>query len=320
MSTFTFPEAPTLNQVVMDEENNLIYEYLGTEQGWVAHSDASATPGAEPPIPTDEPLASAVAAPAITPSDTTDTPTPADPAAKASVAPQDASSSETSTTTPVESATPTAPQADASVSEEPITPTVEPALTIAQATTTEPVQAAAPTAILVNAQDPATLTAALQQPVFVKETETWALETSVVKERIENYIKQMSPGVPRTEATSAPFAAQLYQDLQTIMGIKDPTEFNRILFWLLDKIFEHRTGCFGDMYLRRGFDLMSLKGAARPTDLRAEYDALLSLLTTVGHQRDRRRALANIDLTRALKLIRDPAKQQRMSAFFATLR
>lgn len=156
-----------------------------------------------------------------------------------------------------------------------------------------------------------------QQTVFVKQDENVDPEVKVIRQRIEEYIAQMGRNGTHRRNEGPRNQARLYKTLHAIMAL-EPIKFKQAMDYLLDRVYEERSGAFSDVYIRRYFDLLS------PQELQAaqvkEFDNILSLIANVGYSKNRSRALQQVDLQRALKNIQDAGKQQRMAAYFDALR
>lgn len=156
-----------------------------------------------------------------------------------------------------------------------------------------------------------------QETVFVKQDENLDPEVRVIQQRIEEYIANMGVNGKHDRRDGAKHQARLYKDLHSIMSL-EPTKFKQAMDYLLNRVYEERSGAFSDTYTRRYFDQLS--PSHLQTDRVREFDNILSLITTVGHSKNRARSLEHIDLQRALKNIQDAGKQQRMAAYFDALR
>ncbi|AUG87036.1 hypothetical protein MORTIMER_288 [Erwinia phage vB_EamM_Mortimer] len=156
-----------------------------------------------------------------------------------------------------------------------------------------------------------------QETVFVKQDENLDPEVRVLQQRIEEYIGNMGVNGKHDRRDGPKYQARLYKDLHSIMAL-EPVKFKQVMDYLLNRVYEERAGAFSDTYTRRYFDQLS--PMHMQTDRVREFDNILSLVTTVGHSKNRSRALQQVDLQRALKNIQDAGKQQRMAAYFDALR
>jgi len=133
---------------------------------------------------------------------------------------------------------------------------------------------------------------------------------------IRAYVDKMDPSKYMDAKTGVPIQKRLYSDLTELMKL-DFIQFKSGMDKLLSLIFEYRHAAFSELYSRRFFE--NLYPSLTHDQVR-EFDEILHIVTTVGTQSNRSRAMSYIDLNAALKSVKNAKAQQNMSAYFSALR
>ena len=132
----------------------------------------------------------------------------------------------------------------------------------------------------------------------------------LIKDNLEEYVKNMTPGVAHHENQGMQQQVKLFRTLQTILRTKGQ-EFNQIYGWALAFIHQHRDGAFSEYYAFRYFDKLNISSIDR-----RRFERILSMMLTTSDPSLRSKSIKQVDFNAALADFNDSEMYQRVTSFY----
>jgi len=133
-----------------------------------------------------------------------------------------------------------------------------------------------------------------------------------VQDRLNQYIEKMSPGVRITETDGAFQQQQLWNGVIYFLLQQPPQIFVAGWTLFLQKVLEHRTGCFSPMYINRFRENLKL-----PLDQRRNYERMVHLAYTTCDPKARTLSMKQIDMHQILSMLPREDMRQKIIAFYS---
>lgn len=250
-----------------------------------------------------------------------------------SQAPEDATEEQTNTASSQEAETNVgADVSNSSTDEFAFTPSEPKQETAASTETTEVAQPTTETTQLDQTLTPlikivtpeATPTTAVDKPLpkptnetsseFVNKTEHLkttgtSVERQVIS-RLEKYVTDMAPGIPKTTEEIVAAQRSLWFTIKSTLE-KDHKEFNSGFSIILDFFKAYEKGAFGDRHVYRGAESLPL-----PKDEIDAFHQIVNLIKITCESKSRKHALQQVDLERTLAKYFTEGARQKIIAYY----
>lgn len=132
-----------------------------------------------------------------------------------------------------------------------------------------------------------------------------------VQDRLKTYIEAMSPGVRITSTDGAFQQLQLWRGVISFLLQQPAPVF--IAGWgiFLEKVLEHRKGCFSPAYINRFREELKL-----PLADRRNFERLIQLAYTTCDPKARPLVSKQIDMNQILSMLPSEDQRQKIVAFY----
>lgn len=134
------------------------------------------------------------------------------------------------------------------------------------------------------------------------------------EERLDKYLEEMAPRKPITLEDAAVNQLYLWDTLRLQLDLPAPA-FAKVMDMTLAKIKANVEGAFSQIYLRRGFERISL-----PDQRRKAFDLYLNLLVRFATLENKARLTQYVDLPRTAAAFPDQKHQTRIQTYFGSFR
>lgn len=149
---------------------------------------------------------------------------------------------------------------------------------------------------------------------FVNKTEHLkttgtSVERQVIS-RLEKYVTDMAPGIPKTTEEIVAAQRSLWFTIKSTLE-KDHKEFNSGFSIILDFFKAYEKGAFGDRHVYRGAESLPL-----PKDEIDAFHQIVNLIKITCESKSRKHALQQVDLERTLAKYFTEGARQKIIAYY----
>lgn len=129
--------------------------------------------------------------------------------------------------------------------------------------------------------------------------------------RLQEYVREMKPGLPIENAKGAIQQKQLWGTIKFVLG-QTGSEFVAMYAELLRVVAENRKGVFNERYVYRFMDQLAISSPERKN-----FERMLNLLMSTCDPKTRQFSLKQVDMRATLQGFADNNIQQRISGYYA---